>query len=164
MLIVALVLVLALAPAFVANSVTSPDEPVRFLSKPWIGWAFVGTVLVKSVSADAASPGAALTRAHEVWGSADSLDVAAKVGAASDPVAEQVKLLYLPADTRVRVRTIDADGNHELRRIGARRALAWQVIGRWPGTDAVGTIGLIDFSTATVVWNIRDTGKDADTP
>jgi hypothetical protein len=156
-IIASLVLVLALAPSTVAGAVTSRDEPVEFLRHPIQGWRFVGTVLRASLSADLASPGAALRLAQHEWGTPTPRDQAVdRVGGdAADVVAVRVQLLYLPGSRQARVRTIDGTGSGSSSSLSARRALAWQVLGRPADGGQTATIGLIDYRTGAVLWDVR---------
>lgn len=157
--VAALVVVVFYAPAVVAQTVTAPSEPVPFLTRPWTGWTFTARVLVSSLSAEAASPGAALQRAREHFARpAAPLDGAASttsgddVGPTLEPTA--VKLLYLPSDTRSNLPALADNGNKRVR-VDTSPSLVWAVYGRSAGTNAEGAIGLLDFNTGRLVWDIR---------
>lgn len=151
--ILALLAAIFFAPALVAWSVTAKAEPVRFLQRPWHGWAFAATVLRASVSAEAASPGAALSRAERAWSGT------ARGSGAVEPV--EVQLLYLPGASRARFEAVDARGNMRPVTKGSSRPLVWLVLGRPAGHTAVGVIGLLDFESGDVIWDTRTSSKDA---
>ena len=158
LLITALLAVVLLAPAAVATSVTSPDEPVGFMSEPWQGWKFTGEVLRTSVSASAASPGDALEAAHRHWPAGTG-----SPGGDDTLLVVEVALLYLPAGEEAVVTTHTGTEGGARRGLTARKPLAWQVRGyRGRSTELV-TIGLIDFSTGDVLWDVRDSSKEART-
>lgn len=137
------------APALVAASVTAPTEPVGFIGRPWTAWAFATDVLVASVSAEAPSPGAALTRADRAWNKGDRPRI--------DPV--EVKLLYLPGGVHARFEALLPDGRTLSASVNTPRSLVWIVMGRYSGSQATGTIGLLDFSTGSVLWDVRTAGE-----
>lgn len=148
-LIAVLAIAVLYAPSLVALSVTTDDEPVRFIEKPWTGWQFAGTVLVASVQADAPSPGSALQIAHDHW----QVDGAQEGSDTPDPV--EVGLLYIPSGTRVEFSALTPSGEQTVRP-KVPDSLVWQVRGRYDDAGAVGPIGLIDFSTGKVLWDVRD--------
>jgi hypothetical protein len=126
-----LLLVLVFAPALVAHSVTASREPVHFLTRPWHGWAFTGSVLRESVRAEAAAPGEALGLARQRWD-----------GEGSTPLATRVELLYLPGSTSYRLGA-SAGGS----RVAPDGPLAWLVLGRADDTARERELGAIDFTT-----------------
>lgn len=162
LLVLLLLVIVAFAPAVVAELVTGRDQPIDFLSQPWSGWGFAGTVLVSSVSAEAASPSTALSIAQKrFWPPA--------AGATPDSpqlTATHVELLYLPDDTSVSVAS--AASASELGRPTARATidpsspLVWQVYGRQTADDTEGVIGMLSYDTGQLIWDSRgETGKSA---
>lgn len=128
------------APAFVARSATSPDEPVDFLARPVEGWRFMLDAVRSVPDARAGSPG-----------EARDLAVARFGDGTVQPV--RVDLLYLP-DERYTLHT--RQGSRDL---ATKARLVWKVAGRTAPGGPVETVGLIDLASGTVIYDARDTGS-----
>jgi hypothetical protein len=125
---------LVYGPAELARRATGAGEPVDFLTQPQEGWAFVITALDEIGSARVASPAVARRAA-----------VAAFAGTAVRP--QRVDLLYVP-DRRVRLGKGSAVAT-------AKGRLVWKVTGRTrPGGPLV-TVGLIDFQSGRLTYDVR---------
>jgi hypothetical protein len=125
---------LVYGPAELARRATGPGEPVDFLTQPQEGWKFVLTALDEIGSARAGSPAAARQAA-----------VRAFSGTAVRPT--RVDLLYVP-DRRVPLGKGSAVAT-------ANGRLVWMVSGRTrPGGPLV-TVGLIDFRTGRLTYDVR---------
>ncbi|HYX83531.1 MAG TPA: hypothetical protein VE777_01050 [Gaiellales bacterium] len=126
--------VLVYGPAELARRSTGSGEPVDFLTHPQEGWRFVLTALDEIGSAQAGSP----TRARD-------LAVRAFAGTSVEPV--RVDLLYVP-DRRVPL----GAGSGE---VTAKGRLVWKVSGRTRPGGPIRTVGLIDFATGELTYDVR---------
>jgi hypothetical protein len=129
--------VLVYGPAEIARRATGPGEPVSFLTKPQQGWSFMLDALDAVGSARAGSP----ARAR-------ALAVRAFAGTAVLP--ERVDLLYVP-DLHVPV-----GGGR--RALVAKAKLVWRVSGQTRPGGPVLTVGLLDFTTGRLTYNVADAG------
>jgi hypothetical protein len=148
--IVVLALIVFCAPAVVAQTVTSPSEPLSFLARPWTGWTFAGSVLVDSFSAKASSPGSALRAARRAF----QPHAHAPGVATPDPQPRAVQLLYLPGSTKVTIET-ELGGKRRHERVDPPHPLVWLVLGRVGSDGSDSSIGLLDFTTGHLVWDVR---------
>jgi hypothetical protein len=123
------------APALLARASTGSREPINFLTQPQQGWRFVLTAAAEIPSAHASTPGRAR-----------SLAVADFAGTAVQPV--RVDLLWVP--TR-RVALL-GEGS---RVATAKAALVWAVTGREQPGGSLRTIGLIDFRSGRLTYDVR---------
>jgi hypothetical protein len=128
--------VVVYAPAYLARAATAPDEPVEFVSHPVQGWRFLLTAVREVPSARAPTP----ARARQ-------LAVEAFRGSVVEPL--RVDLLYLPKRRiRVRART----GSTVLT---AKGTLVWKVTGRPAPDDPIRIVGLIDFASGALTYDVR---------
>ena len=132
-LTVAVAGVLVYAPAYLAREATGPGEPVDFLSRPQEGWRFLREVVPAMDDARAGTPSRA--RAHVVR---------AFAGSSVQPV--RVALLYLPD------RVVPRQGRPPL---AAKGTLVWKVTGRTRPGGPLRTVGLIDFHSGRLVYDVR---------
>jgi hypothetical protein len=144
-----LVVVLAamlLAPALVAEAVTGPQQPSGFISQPWRGWTLLARVLTGAGSAEAASPGAALRIANDTWGTDSGLD------------PRTAELVYLAADDQLRVPigTTRADTT-----VDGGSDLAWVIEGTSTRSAANVVIGVIDYDTAKIRYDLLQSAPPA---
>ena len=135
MLAVALVGVVVYGPALLARAATSPAEPVDFLTAPVDGWRFLLTAAVEIPDARAATPAAAR-------------DLAVHDFAGSTVTPTRVDLVWT-SNRRVRIRgggstPVTAKGN-----------LVWIVTGRTRAGGPLRTVGLIDFQTGQLTYDVR---------
>jgi hypothetical protein len=129
--------VLVYGPAELARRATGPGEPVSFPTRPQQGWSFMLDALDAIGSARAGSP----VRAR-------ALAVRAFAGTAVLP--ERVDLLYVP-DLRVPV-------GAGRRPLVAKAKLVWRVSGQTRPGGPVLTVGLLDFTTGRLTYNVADAG------
>ena len=124
---------LVYGPAELARRSTGQGEPVDFLTQPQEGWRFVADALRQIGSARAGSPAAA-----------GALAARAFSGTTVQPV--RVDLLYVP-DLHVPL-----GGSDEAT---AKGRLVWRVSGRVRPGGPVQTVGLIDFATGELTYDVR---------
>jgi hypothetical protein len=129
--------VLVYGPAELALRATGPGEPVSFLTQPQQGWSFMLDALDAVGSARAGTPAQARV-----------LAVRAFAGTAVLP--ERVDLLYVP-DLRVPV----GGGRRPL---VAKAKLVWRVSGQTRPGGPVQTVGLLDFATGRLTYNVAESG------
>ena len=125
---------LVYGPAELARRSTRQGEPVDFLTHPQEGWRFVADALRQIGAARAGSPE-----------SAGELAARAFSGTTVQPV--RVDLLYVP-DRRVPVGAGSSEAT-------AKGRLVWRVSGRVPPGGPVQTLGLIDFTTGELTYDVR---------
>lgn len=128
------------APGLVAMrySDTSASEA---LTRPDRGWDFLTDVVRESRGAKLGWHDAALERAREVW--------------TSGPQARDVELRWGPRAFRVPVPAGGATPPARRRMARLRSSLNWIVTGRVPGRATTQVIGILDYRSGAVVWNIR---------
>jgi hypothetical protein len=134
-LAVALAGLVVYAPAELARSSTGPMEPVDFLTAPQQGWRFLLTAASEIPSARAGTPAAARR-----------LAVARFAGSSVQPT--RVDLLWVP-DHRVPLRGAGS------RSATAKAALVWMVTGRTRPGGPLRTVGLIDFESGALTYDVR---------
>ena len=125
------------APSLVARTYTSPAQPIDFLSRPDKGWRFLYDTVRLSRQATLGSEGPALQRARQVW-----------------PRAESVELVYLVRPVIVPMSTGGVAASERARTVRPRSRLTWFVHGRIGGR-ARQVVGLLDFRSGRVVWDLR---------
>jgi len=125
---------LVYGPAELARRSTGQGEPVNFLTHPQEGWRFVLDAFGQIGSARAGSPEAA-----------GRLAASAFSGTTVQPVRGD--LLYVP-DRRVPL----GKGSDEAT---AKGRLVWRVSGRTRPGGPVQTVGLIDFATGELTYDVR---------
>jgi hypothetical protein len=125
---------LVYGPAELARRSTGQGEPVDFLSQPQEGWRFVADALREIGSARAGSPAAA-----------GALAARAFSGTEVQPV--RVELLYVPD------RRVDLGAGSD--QATAKGRLVWRVSGRTRPGGPVHTVGLIDFATGELTYDVR---------
>jgi hypothetical protein len=134
-LAVALAGVVIYAPAEWARSATGPHEPVDFLTRPQEGWKFMLAAASAIPTARAGTPSAA--RALAVRDFARS---------SVDPT--RVDLLWVPSR---RVRLIGGGRRYAT----AKANLVWMVTGRTRPNGPLETVGLIDYSSGKLTYDVR---------
>ena len=136
MLAVALAGLGVYAPAMIARASTGPMEPVDFLTAPQQGWRFLLTAASQIKGARAGSPSAAR-------------EIAVRRFTGSSVQPTRVDLLWVP-DRRVPL--LRGGG----RRVAAAKAsLVWMVTGRTRPRGPLRTVGLIDFQTGALTYDVR---------
>ncbi len=125
---------LVYGPAELARRSTGQGEPVDFLTHPQEGWRFVADAMREIGSARAGSPDAAGALARRAFS-----------GSGVQPV--RVDLLYVPD------RRVDLGAGSE--QAMAKGRLVWRVSGRTRPGGPVHTVGLIDFSTGELTYDVR---------
>lgn len=139
-LVVAGAVLVAWIPSFVATAYA--EEPAsEYLANPVEGWAFLWDAITASRTARLGTPDAAMQQATQVW-------------AGPPAVASDVSLKTIPAEWAVPVAT--GGTAPAPARAVARPAneLNWVVSGRVTGGPEQ-VIGLLDYRTGRVVWDIR---------
>jgi hypothetical protein len=134
-LAVALVGVAVYAPALLARAATGPAEPGDFLTAPLEGWRFLVTAAFEIPGARAATP-------------ADARALAIRDFRGTTVVPTRVDLLWVP-DRRVR---LQGEGSREAT---TKSSLVWMVTGRARATASVRTVGLIDFRSGKLTYDVR---------
>jgi hypothetical protein len=129
--------VLVYGPAELARRATGPGEPVSFLTQPQQGWSFMLDALDAVGSAKAGSPA-----------SAKALAVRAFAGTSVLP--ERVDLLYVP-----NLRVPMGAGTPPL---VAKAKLVWRVSGQTRPGGPVRTVGLLDFRTGRLTYDVAEAG------
>jgi hypothetical protein len=125
---------LVYGPAELARRSTGQGEPVDFLTHPQEGWRFVADAMREIGSARAGSPDAAGT-------------LAARAFSGSDVQPVRVDLLYVPN------RHVDVGAGSD--EATAKGRLVWRVSGRTRPGGPVHTVGLIDFATGELTYDVR---------
>lgn len=128
------------APAELARRATAPDEPVSFLSQPLQGWRFLLTAARERPDAIAGTP----TRAREI---------ALRHFDDGRLRPSGVGLLWLPGES-VQLTTLQGS-----RQVATNSKLVWKVTGRSGPNGREVTVGLIDFSSGTVIYDGRLAGR-----
>jgi hypothetical protein len=128
--------VLFYGPAYLAREATAASGPVDFLARPQEGWRFLFEVVPAIDDARAGSPGAARALATRSFR-----------GSSVQPV--RVELLYLPD------RVLARAGRKGTRGIEANATLVWKVTGRTRPGGRLRLVGLIDFRTGELVYDVR---------
>jgi len=131
---VALAAVLIYGPAVVARSATGPGEPVDFLTQPTQGWAFI-LATGGDGSARAGSPGRAAAIAARGF-----------AGTSVQPVG--VGLLWLPQ------RRLTIGSGKGRRTMTTNSKLVWLVTGRLRPGVAARPVGLIDYQTGILRYDL----------
>lgn len=140
------VVAVALVPSIVASRYSSgPGGAQGVAGRPLRGWEFIVDAVEQSRNAQLGSGQSALERArNEVWAGrpavADSVELVWNDGPFAVPVPDDG---HLPAGTN---RVALPDGS-----------LAWVVTGRFDGGPEQ-MIGLLDYDSGRVLWDIRRLG------
>lgn len=124
-------------PSLIARSHTTPAQPIEFLSRPDKGWRFLYDTVRLSRHAKLGSDAPALQRARQVW-----------------PRVDDVELVYLVRPVTVPVAAGGLTAPPRERLVQPRSRLTWFVHGRIGGR-ARQVIGLLDYRTGRVVWDLR---------
>lgn len=136
MLAVALAGVVIYAPAEWARSATGPHEPVDFLTRPQEGWKFMLAAASAIPTARAGTPSQARA-------------LAVRDFAGSTVAPTRVDLLWVPGR---RVRLIGGGGRSYAT---AKANLVWMVTGRTRPSGRLQTVGLIDYSSGKLTYDVR---------
>jgi hypothetical protein len=124
------------APALLARAATGPHEPVDFLTQPQEGWRFVWDAAFQIQGARAGTPSAARR-----------LAVADFSG--SSVLPSRVELLWVPS------RQVDLVGRGGSAAATAKARLVWMVTGRLRPGGPIRTVGLIDYRSGRLTYDIR---------
>ncbi|MGN6379130.1 MAG: hypothetical protein ACTHNU_09285 [Gaiellales bacterium] len=137
-LALALAGVIIYAPAEWARSATGPHEPVDFLTRPQEGWRFMLDAAFAIPSAKAATP-------------AEARKLAVRDFAGTSVTPTRVDLLWVP---NLRVRLVGGGGS---RVVTAKARMVWMVTGRTRPQGPLRTVGLIDYSSGDLTYDVRNT-------
>jgi hypothetical protein len=135
-LAVALAGVAIYAPAELARSATGAREPVDFLTRPQEGWRFLLEAAFDIPTARAGTPS-----------EARQLAVRDFAGTSVEPT--RVDLLWVP-DRRVQ---LEGGGGSAVAVAKAR--LVWMVTGRARPGGRLRTVGLIDYQSGELTYDVR---------
>lgn len=124
-------------PALVARSYTTSAQPIDFLQRPDKGWRFLYDVVRLSRDAKLGSEGPALETAKRIWRRADA-----------------VELVYLVRPVTVPAPDTGPAVPPGARTVRPRSRLTWFVHGRI-GNGVRQVIGLMDFRSGRVIWDLR---------
>lgn len=129
-------------PSLVAFRYTAPPQNVTFLYQPWKSWSFAYTALTVPGDAELKTSGEALRAAEKVW---------------PEPQfnAREVRVLFLD-EGRPHTFTHDVLGNEVETTITPTYDFVWQVRGTIGRDDADTVLGLLDYRTGDVVYDVRD--------
>ena len=134
---------LVVAPSLVAEAYDGDGiagaRPTSFLTRPDRGWHFVYDAVRLSRGARLGSGDAALREAQRRW-------------AGPPAVAESVRLVY--ADGPLQLPVPSGGSAHARPLARPRSPLSWLVEGR-VGSGIRQTIGVMDYQSGRVVWDIR---------
>jgi hypothetical protein len=124
-------------PAEIARSATGAREPVDFLTQPQEGWRFLLEAAFDIPNARAGSPSEARHLAlHDFSGSAVQLT--------------RVDLLWVPD------RQVVLQGGGGSATATAKGRLVWTVTGRVRPGGPLRTVGLIDFRSGELTYDVRN--------
>ena len=126
------------APSLIARSYTTGAQPIDFLRRPDRGWRFLYDSVRLSRGAKLGSEGPALETAKRIWRRADA-----------------VELVYLTGPVTVPVPTGAVAPPPRARTVRPRSRLTWFVSGRIRSSGPRQVIGLIDFRSGRVIWDLR---------
>jgi hypothetical protein len=129
-------------PSLVAFRYTAPPQNVSFLYKPWKSWAFAYTALTVPGDAKLKTSGEALREAQKVW-------------PGPIPKAQEVRVVFVPADEPYTF-THDVAGTDVTTTVTPSFAFVWQVRGEIGRRDSDTVIGLLDYRTGDVLYDVRD--------
>ena len=129
-------------PSLVAFRYTAPPQNVTFLYQPWKSWSFAYTALTVPGDAELKTSGEALRTAEKVW---------------PEPQfnAREVRVLFLD-EGRPYPFTHDVLGNEVETTITPTYDFVWQVRGTIGRDDTDTVLGLLDYRTGDVVYDVRD--------
>ena len=131
-------LALVWLPSLVARTYTTSAQPIDFLTRPDKGWRFLVDTVRLSRSARLGSEGQALARAKGFWRRAES-----------------VELVYLEHPVTVPVAAGGIAPPPRARLVRPRSRLTWFVTGRITPARPRQIIGLIDYKSGRVIWDLR---------
>ncbi len=145
--IAVIVVVIALAlllPAFVAFRYTAPDQRGQFLSRPWRGWSFVYSALAVPTESELKTSGMALRKADWLF-----------KGTVVDPI--EVQLLFVPQDRPYAFTNVIA-GRDVTSTVVPSYRFIWQVRGVIDAlpVDTPLVVALMDYETGRMLYDIRD--------
>jgi hypothetical protein len=138
-------------PSLVAFRYTAPPQNVTFLYRPWKSWSFAYTALTVPADAELKTSGEALRAAEKVW---------------PEPQfnAREVRVLFLN-EGRPYSFTHDVLGDEVETTITPTYDFVWQVRGTIGRDDTDTVLGLLDYRTGDVLYDVRDDlGGSAATP
>jgi hypothetical protein len=135
-------------PSLVAFRYTAPPQNVTFLYQPWKSWSFAYTALTVPADAELKTSGEALRTAEKIW---------------PEPQfnTREVRVLFL-AEGEPHTFTNEVLGDEVKTTITPTYDFVWQVRG-WIGRDETDTVlGLLDYRTGDVIYDVRsDLGSGA---
>lgn len=143
-LIMLLVVIIALLPAFVGFRYTAPEHSGQFVRRPWRGWAFVFSALAVPADSKLKTSGMALRKAEWLFR-----------GTVVDP--QEVQLVYATAGEPYTF-THTVGGREVLTTVTPTYDFIWQVKGSLTTVpDGERTVvALLDYETGRVLFTIRD--------
>lgn len=143
-IIVAIVLLAGVLPAFVAYRYTAPEQRGEFLRRPWRGWVFAYAALAVPGDARLKTSGMALRKVDWLFRST-----------AIDP--QEVQLLFTPQDTPLTF-SHDIAARKVTSTVTPSYRFIWQVRGlidTIPGSSRT-IVALLDYETGRVLYDIRE--------
>jgi hypothetical protein len=143
-IVVLVVLVFLVLPAFVAFRYTAPGQRGDFARHPWRAWSFAYAVLAVPGNSRLKTSGMALRKADWLF-----------KGTVVDPT--EVQLLFTPEDRPFTLRH-DIDGRTVSTTVTPSYRFVWQVQGVIDTVSGQsGTVvALLDYATGHVLYDVRD--------
>jgi len=133
------------APSLVARWYTTPAQPIDFMTRPDKGWRFLYDAVRLSRDPKLGSEGPALDTAKRIWRG-----------------AEGVELVYLERPVTIPVPAGGLAPSARARFVRPRSRFTWFVTGRVGGRPRQ-IIGLLDYRTGRVLWDLRRVERAAGT-
>lgn len=142
--IIVVVVLALLLPAFVAFRYTAPDQRGQFLTHPWRGWSFAYSALAVPTESQLKTSGMALRKADWLF-----------EGTVVDPF--EVQLLFVPQD-RPYTFTNVISGRTVTATVTPSYRFIWQVRGLVEAVhdDASVVVALMDYETGRMLYDVRD--------
>jgi hypothetical protein len=128
-------------PSLVAFRYTASPQNVTFLYRPWKSWSFAYTALTVPGDAKLKTSGDALREAERIW-PGPLLDVG------------EVRVLFLE-EGQPYTFTHDVLGDDITTTVTPTYDFVWQVRGTIGRTDTDTVIGLLDYRTGKVLYDVR---------
>ena len=149
-LVVVVAAVVFYLPSLVAFRYTASPQNTSFLIHPWHSWDFAWTALTVPGNAKLKTSGEALRAAKDIWR-----------GSKVDPL--EVRVLFLDKG-RPYTFTHDVDGREISTTVTPPYAFVWQVRGTISGKNEDSIVGLLDYRTGDVLYDVRTDLGTAPTP
>ena len=128
-------------PSLVAFRYTAPPQNVTFLYRPWTSWSFAYTALTVPGDARLKTSGEALREAEKIW-PGPLLDVG------------EARVLFLDAGQPYTF-THEVQGRDVETTVTPTYDFVWQVRGTIGRDDTDTVIGLLDYRTGEVIYDVR---------